>query len=292
MVEMVANNSQLNDLGVTFERLVCDGDSSVGAGVRDATDGKIIRLKDVTHTLKHLSNELFSAKSKQITVKVIDYLKRMAAFAIKTNKDNPPAIVEALTSIPFHVFGMHSKCNKSWCNHQGAETGSKNSKHLDGPIDVEGTNTFATNFNAVKVAFEKLASKATELAPNGSTQQNESLNATITSKAPKRVDFASSSAIKFRCAAGVCQKNVGVAYTSELRMMNLISPGKWTLKYKQKLARERKNTALKRKSSIFKKRRRQLFFAKKNKKAQYEAKEGVTYRKGSIFDNFYLKINL
>jgi hypothetical protein len=279
VVEMVANNPTLAELGVTFENLVCDGDSSVGAGIRDATNGACVRVADVTHSLKHLSNNLYSAKSKQLTSQVIDYLKRMAAFAIKTNKNNPPAIVEALTSIPFHAFGMHSKCSLTWCDKESS-SGSKWSKYLDGPIDTIGSLSFDSNFDAVKRSFDKLSEKATELAPNGSTQQNESLNAIITSKAPKRIDFASSKAVTFRCASGVLQKNRGVTYTKELRQLNNISPGKWTSTYKTRLAKERARTARKRKSPIFKKRRKELNLAKKNKTSSTEAREGATYLTG------------
>lgn len=275
---MVAKNSTLVNVGVNFEQLVCDGDSSVGAGIRAATNGACMRVADVTHTLKHLSNNLYSAKSKQLTSPVIDYLKRMAGFAIKTNKNNPPAIVEALTSIPYHAFGMHSKCSPTWCKRQ--ESDGSWSKHLDGPIDSLGSITFETNFDAVSKAFGKLSEKAAELAPNGSTQQNESLNAIVTSKAPKRIDFASSNAITFRCAAAVLQKNIGVAYTTELRKLNKMSPGKWTHGYKTMLAKERAKTALKRRSPIYKKRRRELNFVKKNRTTRIEAIEGPTYKKG------------
>jgi hypothetical protein len=287
VVEMVSSNPVLNEVGVTFEQLVCDGDSSVGAGIRDATDGACVRVADVTHSLKHLSNHLYSAKSKQLNPQVIDHLKRMAAFAIKTNKDNPPAIAEALTSIPFHTFGMHSNCNPTWCEQQ-QQRGSAGrwSKHLDGPIDTVGSNTYDYNFNAVKNSFAKLSEKSAELAPNGSTQPNESLNAIITSKAPKRIDFASSNAVAFRCAAGVLQKNSGVGYTIALRECNKMSPGKWTLAYKSMLAKERARTAKKRKSPIYKKRRRELNFAKKAKKTRNEAKEGPTYLKGTNFIGF------
>jgi len=280
VVEMVANNPVLNQLGVSFEQLVCDGDSSVGAGIRDATDGACVRVADVTHALKHLSNHLYSAKSKQLTPQVIDYLKRMAAFAIKTNKENPPAIAEALTSIPYHAFGMHSHCSPTWCEQQRSGVVKKWSKHLDAPIDTAGSSNFDYNFDAVKKAFDKLSEKASELAPNGSTQPNESLNSIITSKAPKRIDFASSSAVAYRCAAGVLQKNSSVAYTVALRESNKMSPGKWTLDYKTRLANERARTAKTRKSTKYKRRRRELNFAKKNKKSRNEAKEGPTYLKG------------
>lgn len=279
VVEMVADNPILESLGVVFERLVCDGDSSVGAGIREATNGECIRVADVIHTIKHLSNHLYAAKSKELTSQAIDYLKRLASLAIKTNKDDPPAIVDTLSSIPYHAFGMHSKCNQEWCK-QSEDEGSLWSKYLDRPIDVEGSSTFQTNFSAVRAAFDKIIEKAPELAPNGSTQPNESLNAIITSKAPKRINFASSSAVSFRCAAGVAQKNFGVEYTAELRKLNKISPGKWTTSYKSQLAKMRSSSAEKKKSPEYKKRRRQLLLGKKNQTVRTEAREGKTYEKG------------
>jgi hypothetical protein len=257
VVEMVAKNPILDKMGVVFESLVCDGDSAVGAGVREATNGECKQVKDVQHTVKHLANYLYAAKSKQLTSQVIDYLKRMASYAIKTNKNDPPAIVAALSCIPFHAFGDHTKCNEKWCD--------KNtwSKHLDGPVDVQGSSTYDSNLFAVKSAFDKLVEKAGQLAPNGSTQPNESLNNIITSKAPKRIDFSSSLAVTFRCAAGVAQKNEGVTYTSALRVLNKLSPGKWTKSYKSELAKVRSTTAIKRKSPIYKRRRRQLLMLKK-----------------------------
>lgn len=280
VVEIVARNPTFDDLGVEIQYLVCDGDSSVGAGIREATGGKCIRLADVTHTVKHLNNFLYKFKNKELDAKVIDYLKRMAGNAIKTNKNNVPAMVQALSSIPYHAFGLHSKCIESWCQLE-VDTHSKWSKYLDRPIDVPGSRTFQSNLDAVKSAFDQLIEKAPELAPNGSTQPNESLNNIITSKAPKRIDYASSKAITYRCATGVLQKNEGVSYTTALRSINNLSPGKWTQSYKSQLAKVRVQTAIKRKSPEYKKRRRQLLLAKKSKTTRKEAKEGKTYSTGS-----------
>jgi len=284
VVEMAVKNKTLSEARVHFEALVCDGDSSVGAALRDASNGQIRRMSDVTHSVKHLGNYLYVRKNNEINVSAIDYLKRMAGCAIKCNKDLPEKVAEALLAVPFHAFGKHEKCLE-WCDKINTEMEADQenfSKHLFAPIDIEGSPTFDSNLLIVVEAFQKLVEKAEDLAPNGSTQPNESLNSIVASKAPKRVDYSRSKAVAYRAGAAVLQKNEGVGYTSKLRQLNLMSPGRKTIAYKKRLSAVRRQQQIKKRMPEFKKRRRTLLFKHKGSRRTSESKEGITYQSGMI----------
>ena len=59
---------------------------------------------------------------------------------------------------------------------------------------------------------------ANKLAPLGSSQANESLNNTTSSKAPKIRHYGASESNDFRVACAVSQKNIGQTNVSEVRI--------------------------------------------------------------------------
>jgi hypothetical protein len=71
VVALVTENDNLSKTGVEIDALVCDGDSSVAAAVRTASKGRIKKVADVRHNLKHIPNVLFPRRNKQITPKAI-----------------------------------------------------------------------------------------------------------------------------------------------------------------------------------------------------------------------------
>ena len=62
------------------------------------------------------------------------------------------------------------------------------------------------------------------LSTLGSTQQNESFNRQMASKAPKSSHYSSSSSLKNRIAGSVFQKNEGHSYFKDVSVQNQYLP--------------------------------------------------------------------
>ena len=78
----------------------------------------IIKIADFNHTKKNFANKLYELKkSKRYQIlgpKAIKHLGKCFAYAVKSNHD-ASNLKRNLDSIPFHVFGDHSKCEEAWC---------------------------------------------------------------------------------------------------------------------------------------------------------------------------------
>ena len=110
-----------------------------------------------------------------------------------------------LKAIVPHAFGDYSGCDVSWC---GYLKNSSNYQHstLSHGKDLQG-DKLKEDLTAVVNLFVQNVER---LAPIGSSKQNEALNNTIGSKAPKIRHYGSIESNEFRVACAVGQKKTWV----------------------------------------------------------------------------------
>ena len=78
--------------------------------------------------------------------------------------------------------------------------------------------------------IEVYCQNAEKLAPLGSSQANEALNNTISSKVPKVRHYGGSESNDYRVACAVSQKNIGHSYVTRASAVdNYDSPGLFIL---------------------------------------------------------------
>ena len=125
--------------------------------------------------------------------------------------------------------------------------------------------------------FHALAAHSERLAPLGSSQSNESLNNTITSKAPKSCCYGGSESHDFRTAAAVLQKNKGHGYVPALVSQARYSPSKNAANLAAK--RNKKECARKvlASSKVGKLQCHKLRLSRSNAQETNELREGTTY---------------
>ncbi|XP_032683875.1 uncharacterized protein LOC116850084 [Odontomachus brunneus] len=80
--------------------------------------------------------------------------------------------------------------------------------------------------SALQEIFHKLADNAEKYSTGASSNFNESLNATMASKAPKSRCYSTSASADFRFACAAGQKNIGEGYTQEIAKKVHLSPEK------------------------------------------------------------------
>ncbi|XP_011883888.1 PREDICTED: uncharacterized protein LOC105571031, partial [Vollenhovia emeryi] len=147
-----------------------------------------------------------------------------------------------------------------------------------GPAPVAAVGRHSVLFSALQEIFGKLADNAEKYSTGASSNVNESLNATMASKAPKSrcTTHGTSASADFRFACAVGQKNIGECYTQEIAKTVNLSPGRHHSQHVSKVQK----TAIKRRAlitSAFKKRRMALKKLRTALRYRKENSEGVTY---------------
>ena len=82
-----------------------------------------------------------------------------------------------MQSIVPHAFGQHGQCG-NWC---GFVKRGDSYRHSALPNDFEGLQLR----ESLSKVFATLADKSVQIAPSGSTRENESMNNVVSSEAPK-----------------------------------------------------------------------------------------------------------
>lgn len=269
-LKLLVNNENLEESGTRCEVLATDGDASAFANFEASIDYEAKKVDDVNHTVKTFNNALWKAKNdfRFLTKNVINYLKACLRAAIKQNKDNVPELQRDLKNIVAHTFGEHDNC-KDWCKAKG------NPDYVYKYLPNGGKFTdpaWRAEFDRIIAGF---VAKADRLAPNGSTQNNESFNHMCVTKAPKSRFYAGSNALPFRVAAAVLQKNVGATHISDVYRQAGLSPGKRTLHNRERMETRRKRRAERQRTEGCKKRR--LFNKFKQGTNESKKNKGVSY---------------
>ena len=201
--------------GAHISCMVGDDDSSTIKRLNDEV-GHVEKHSDIGHTKRGLGAKLYDAKAKnksckQITATTISYFKKLFAYALTNNKDDADGLRSTLAAIVPHAYGQHDLCSATWCGYLKKPDTYKHSGLPRGK-DLTCPHTR----RVVEDLFNGLHSHAERLAPLGSSQANESLNNTITSKAPKSRHYGGSESQDFRTAAAILQKNDGNVYTAQV----------------------------------------------------------------------------
>lgn len=169
-------------------------------------------------------------------------------------------------NIERHTFGEHEECG-DWCG--AKEDPANKSLPRQTSFTEEKYPGWRSDFHAVLLSQ---AREAENLAPCGSTQQNESFNHMAVTRAPKSRFYAGTEANFLRVSAAVCEKNLGSAYTKQVFGNSALSPS--AFRTRLNLERRKRVKALYQSRPDIKARRLTL---KMNKAAN---KDGVTYQSG------------
>ena len=264
--------------GVCYQTLIGDDDSSTISKLREEVDDQIIKVSDIQHIKRTLEGKLLKIKSqhKELTDTVIKYIKKCFSYAIAQNKGDPTSLATALQSIPGHIFGDHSRCNKAWCGYH------KDPEHyLHKSLSRTGKDlTSVALHDALVNILSTFAANAEKLAPHGSSQRNEALNNTIGSKAPKIRHYGGSSSNDQRIAAAVAQKNIGYTFVPKVMTHLNVSPGTYTSAHALRMNRKIQLNKQKSKSPSRKHWRLVRRATRSIEQKEREIREGVQYQTG------------
>ncbi|XP_015189531.1 PREDICTED: uncharacterized protein LOC107073407 [Polistes dominula] len=199
----------------------------------------------------------------------IKYLHRCFSYAMIQNKGNSKNMAATIRSIPYHAFNKHEKCGQ-WCSY------IQDKENYDHKT-VPGGLTDIRLFDELKTIFDNVANNAEKFSVGASSNVNESLNASMASKTPKSKCLSLSASSNYRYASIVCQKNLGINYTSVISSNLELSPGKHHKKNISRLTKTKVKRAILIKTQIFKKNR--LLFKKKRSALRHkkETLEETTY---------------
>lgn len=269
----------LVEAGIKVGTLIGDEDSSTAAAILKEFNGEVARASDIMHTQKILSKSLykFMPEFKVLTTQVIEYFVATLGTIVKKNKGQVAELETSLRNVPDHVFGNHNGCG-TWC------TGKENpelyrSKHITCNLGTVGSPLY----DRLVYIFERLACHADRLAPCGSTQQNESVNNIVRSKANKANHYGGSDSLTYRVHAAVCQKNIGVTYVSNV--LEELGESPLSGNYKACLQDKRQHEAEERKKPEYKTKRKLNYKTRQQRTRLTENREGESYRPGLGFDN-------
>ena len=270
--KIVNESSILKSKNIQVGILVGDDDSSTIASCRAGASHAIGKLSDVNHTSKNVKKELYNIEKnyKELKRDGINYLHRCFTYAMAQNKGNSAAMAQNIRSIPYHVFNNHEKCGQ-WC---GFIKDPENYDHKIVPGGFHDINLLET----LKAVFERLAINADKFSVGVSTNINESLNASMASKAPKSKSLSTTAAADYRYACVVAQKNIGESYMQKVSTSLELSPGKHHTRFISRIEHLKKRRAVVIASRAFKQRRLDLKKYRTSLRHQKENAEGTTYK--------------
>ncbi|XP_011858949.1 PREDICTED: uncharacterized protein LOC105556464, partial [Vollenhovia emeryi] len=269
---LVNNSTILKSQNVEVGILIGDDDSSTIAACRSTSSHPIVKFSDTNHTSGGVTKELYkiSNKHKELIKDAIVYLHRCFTYAMKTNKGNSTAMAQAIQCIPYHAFNDHSKCG-TWCGFV------KNPENYDHTI-IPGGFHDKKLFEDLKNIFDRLAANAEKFSAGVSSNVNESLNASMASKAPKSRCYSLTASSDYRFASTIAQKNEGEHFIENVFKSAGMSPGKHHYRHAQRVQR----TVIDRRRRIltpeYKKRRLALKKTRTALRHRREDREGVTYQ--------------
>ena len=228
-VQLTKNNLILTECNIEVGVIIADNDSSSICAARNANDYEIVKQSDKNHTSKGVVNQLYKIKNnhKELTGTTIKFLQKCFNYSVAQNQGDSKGMADAIKNIPYHCFNNHSNCG-TWCGYLNDPDNYKHSVIGDG---------FKNDslFEALKSLFDNLSKNTDRFSAGVSSNANESLNATIVSKAPKSRTYGMSTSGNIRVACAVNKKNDGEAFIPNLAAKLNVSPGKNTQKYCNKI---------------------------------------------------------
>ena len=188
------------------------------------------------------------------------------------NVGDSVGLKKAILNIAPHIYGEHAECCDDWCRAKNEL--SYKYKHLPGGKPLSDA-VFRMDLEAILTTE---ADQAEQLAHGGSTQQNESFNHMVNTRAPKSRHYSGTPALERRVAAAVCQKNIGANHIEKSYAKIGLSPS--VSKHRKRLDRRRNYQSAYTSRPEWKKRR--LFRKMKDtwKDSATSEAEGLTYVSG------------
>ncbi|XP_043286870.1 uncharacterized protein [Venturia canescens] len=270
---LVNSSKILKSHNIEVGVLVGDDDSSTIAACRATSEHPIVKFSDINHASGGVTKELYKInnnhKCKELTKDGITYLHRCFKYAMTTNKGDSVAMARDIQCIPYHAFNDHSKCGP-WC---GFHRDPENYDHTIIPGGFHDVQLF----EALKNIFDRLAANAQKFSAAASSNVNESLNASMASKAPKSRCYSLTASSDYRFASAVAQKNEGPKFIEKVLKSSSMSPGKHCQRYLKKLEKTRDETRRRMRTLEFKKRRLNLKKIRTALRHRTEDREGLTY---------------
>lgn len=268
---LCTKSSILKEVNMEVGILCGDDDASTIKAVRAVSSHPVVKLSDINHTQKGLSNCLYEMKGfKDLNSNAIDYLKRCFSYALAQNVGNVTGLATALRAIPLHIYNDHSLCME-WCGHV------KGIENYDHTMVPGGFNDSRLRDKLVKI-FEELAQKCHKFAFGSSSQGCESLNSSMAHHASKMICYSLSESADFRFACSVSEKNCGDDYLHKVQEILQQSPTAKASKYFSQRKRKRDSRKRVSESKEGKKRRLQLKQERKQLRMNKEKREGTTYQ--------------
>lgn len=211
-VEMI---KQIKDKGVKVGELVMDDDTTTITRIHQEVDPEIMKCSDKNHVFKAFTSCLYDIQknNKGFYSNHIKYFKRLFSLAICQNQGDETKLAEELKKVVPHAFGCHTDCNSSWCEAISmADPIQYKYKGLPRHKPMIGKHLRTSLANL----FNKYANQAKKLCNLKSSQANESLNKSISLKAPKSHHYSSSGSLFHRVSAAVAEKNEGPSYVMKV----------------------------------------------------------------------------
>lgn len=273
-VDLCLDNPNLKAAGCRVTKLVGDRDSSTMAALRKESPCEIKKILDLNHNIKGVNNALWRLKTggySFLTTNMINYFKRCVNYAIHNSKDDVEGVRAGIMNIKDHVYGTHDNCG-DWCKAKGDP--AYQFHHLPGKKPLSDPEFY----KELEAVLQVQADQAEQLAPAGSSLQNESFNHMCNTRCPKKQFYCGTRAIHYRVAAAVCCKNLGVDCIDTIYKKALLTPS--STRYRQSLEKSRQRKAAHQQRPEVKKKR--LFRKMKEnwKEVSCCASEGTTYCSG------------
>ncbi|XP_046587817.1 uncharacterized protein LOC124292970 [Neodiprion lecontei] len=264
---LATQNSIFDTCHVQLGIMIGDNDSSAIGSVRAASHHEVIKHSDKNHTSKGVVNELYKIKKnhKELTAGAIKYLQHCFNYCVAQNIGDPVEMGKGIRNIPSHCFNNHDNCG-TWCGYHANPESYRHSAIGDGFVSEQ-------LFDALRCIFDVVASRADRFA-GVSSNVNESLNATIASKAPKMRFYGSTASSDARLACAINKKNSGEQYVHKMAEKLSLSPAKYTETYGLKVDLNASKRYLRSCSQEFKKRRLFLKAKKTDLQHKKERSEG------------------
>ncbi|XP_034241219.1 uncharacterized protein LOC117645265 [Thrips palmi] len=274
-VKILLKNEQFSQGRVRLGTLVGDADSSTMAALSRESAFPIRKFLDLNHGLKAFSRALWVLKKstfKWLTAEAIKNLtSRCLGYALAQNRGDVEATRRAIMNIPEHVYGNHTSCG-DWCKAKD----NPNYVFKDFP-SKQPLRDPAFKATLIKM-LQDMADNAEQLAPGGSTQQNESFNHMVATRAPKSRHYCGTNSNYLRVSATVSYKNLGAEHSEAVFKSANLSPTVNAFRVSVQRRREWKA----RYQSRLDDKRRRLHLKTKNLWAEADAarKDGPSYESG------------
>ena len=104
------------DKGLQYTTLIGDDDSTTLHHVRKSVNYEVKKWSDIQHTKHSLYGQLIQLKKKhnQFTDMAVAYFRRLFAYALTNNINDPENLAKTLKTITPHAYGDHIDCG-DWC---------------------------------------------------------------------------------------------------------------------------------------------------------------------------------